>query len=281
LIKKLKEINVRSGGPGQVVCPVCDGTVLRNEGEAMYYCINARCPAQAQARLELFASRGAMDIRGIGESMSALLLARRLVTDVADLYNLKPEDLSQLDRMGEKSAANIINAIDQSKKRPLSRIIVALGIRHVGTEMANILTGHFKNVAQLESITKDELLQIPGIGEKIADSIVAFFQQEENRILISKLKAAGVFPEPENALLSETKPLAGQEFVITGTLRSFSRMVAQDKIKGLGGTVKDDVTRRTRYLVVGQDPGSKLNKAQKLGIAVINEEQFLEILNNE
>ncbi len=281
LIEKLKEINVRSGGTGEVVCPVCGGTVLRNEGEAMYYCINARCPAQTQARLELFASRGAMDIRGIGESMSALLLARGLVTDVADLYLLKPEDLSQLDRMGEKSAGNIINAIDQSKKRPLSRIIVALGIRHVGTEMANILTGHFKNVAQLESITKDELLQIPGIGEKIADSIVAFFQQEENRILIGKLKAAGVFPEPENALLSETKPLAGQEFVITGTLRSFSRMVAQEKIKSLGGTVKDDVTRRTRYLVVGQDPGSKLNKAQKLGIAVINEEQFLEILNNE
>lgn len=278
LIDKLREINHRSGDIGKVVCPVCGGGVMRNEGEAMYYCINARCPAQIQARLELFTSRGAMDIRGIGESMSALLLERRLVSDVADLYSLKHEDLSQLERMGEKSASNIIEAINKSKGRPLSRIIVALGIRHVGTEMANILSGNFHSIGQFCNITKGQLMEIPGIGEKIADSIVAFFQQDENKKLIEKLKAAGVFPEPENAIFTETRPLTGQEFVITGTLRSFSRVVAQEKIKALGGNVKEDITRRTRYLVVGQEPGSKLAKAQKLGVEVISEEQFLKLL---
>jgi len=278
LIEKLKEINMRSGDVSRIVCPVCKGTVLRNEGEAMYYCINARCPAQIQARLELFTSRGAMDIRGIGESMSALLLENRLVADVADLYSLKLEDLSRLERMGDKSASNIIDAIKNSKKRPLSRIITALGIRHVGTEIANILTSRFNSIDRLSSVTKEELMDIPGIGEKIADSIVAFFHQEENKSLIGKLKAADIFQEPDNSVLFETKPLYGQEFVITGTLQSFSRVVAQDKIKALGGTVKDDVTRRTRYLVVGQDPGSKLTKAQKLGVEVISEEQLLKIL---
>lgn len=180
--------------------------------------------------------------------------------------------------MGEKSAGNIIDAIEKSKKRPLSRIIIALGIRHVGSEMAGIITSRFSSIDPLSNATKEQLMDIPGVGEKIAESIVAFFRQDENRELIKKLKDTGVFPEPETLFEITRSPFSGQEFVITGTLQSYSRNVAQEKIKSLGGIVKDDVTRRTRYLVVGHEPGSKLDRANKLGVEVIDEERFLYLL---
>jgi DNA ligase (NAD+) len=281
LLHKLIEIDRKSSGGGRAVCPECGSEVLRHEGEVMYYCTNARCPAQLQARLELFASRGAMDIRGIGESMSALLLEIGLVHDVADLYSLKLEDLIQLDRMGEKSAHNIIDAIERSKKRSLARIIYGLGIRHVGGEMAQLIANYFSGIDNISSATLEQLMSIPGIGDKIANSIVTFFRQTENRVVIDKLKIAGVFPEPEmGKSQSEQLPLAGQEFVITGTLKSFSRETAQEKIKSLGGIVKDNVTRKTRFLVVGEDPGSKLARAQSLGIEELDEEKFISILND-
>jgi DNA ligase (NAD+) len=282
LLEKLEEINRQIGGKGLALCPVCGSDIIRQEGEAMYYCTNARCPAQLQARLELFASRGAMDIRGIGESMSALLLERGLVHDVADLYGLKLDDLSGLERMGEKSSRNIIEAIQASRKRPLSRILYALGIRHVGAEMAQILADHFRNIDEIRDATRERLMSIPGVGEKIADSIVTFFHQEENRSIIDKLKVMGVFPEPsaeQSPILP--MPLTGQEFVITGTLKSFSREIAQQKIKVLGGIAKDDVTKKTRYLVVGDIPGSKLTRARSLGIEELSEEQFLNLLREK
>jgi DNA ligase (NAD+) len=266
---------------GRPACPVCGAEVYQPEGEVMYYCTNAACPAQVQARLELFTSRGAMDIRGIGESMSALLLREGLVKDVADLYYLKEEDLLKLERMGEKSTVNILNAINLSKDRPLARLIYALGIRHIGGQMAQILADHFRSIDELADASVEELMSIPAVGPKIAESVVAFFRQEENRRIIDKLRKAGVKLAEAKPVEAGELPLSGQEFVITGTLKSFSREVAQEKIKALGGTAKDNVTRKTNYLVVGADPGSKLARAQALGIKQISEEELLELLGEK
>ncbi len=262
-------------------CPICGGEVIKPEGEVMYYCSNAACPAQVHERLEHFASRGGMDIRGIGESMSALLLQEGLVKNIADLYYLKDkkEQLLTLERMAEKSVTNILGAIEESKKRPLPRLIFSLGIRHIGEEMAEILAKEFPSIDKLAGASKDELLSIPTVGPKIADSITTFFRQEENRQIIQRLKDAGVNPREERAKPEEL-PLAGQEFVITGRLEGFSRQEAESKIKALGGTTKDNVTRGTTYLVVGADPGSKLIRAQELGTRQITEEELLKLLGD-
>ncbi|MBI2836579.1 MAG: NAD-dependent DNA ligase LigA [Chloroflexi bacterium] len=265
---------------GRPACPVCGAEVFQPQGEVMYYCSNAACPAQAQARIELFTSRGAMDIRGVGESMSATLLRQGLVKDAADLYYLTNEQLSRLERMGEKSAANIVSAIGKSKDRPLGRLIYALGIRHIGGEMAQVLADHFNSLDELANATRDDLLYIPAVGPKIAESIVNFFAQPENRRLIEKLKEAGVRTEKER-VKAEVLPLAGQEFVVTGTLRSFSREQAHEKIRALGGSVKDNVTRNTTYLVVGEAPGSKLARAQTLGVKQLNGEEFLRLIGEK
>lgn len=271
------ELNI----PDYAICPVCDSKALKPEDEVMYYCSNAACPAQVHHRIELFTSRGAMDIRGIGESQSAMLLREELIKDVADLYYLKKEDLLKLERMGEKSASNIINAIENSKKRPLARIIYSLGIRHIGAQMAQLLAEHFNNIDGLMNATEEELLDIRGIGSEIARSVVSFFCQEENKRIIEKLKATDVFPEPEKAVKAEELPLAGIEFVITGRLESFSRQEAETRIKALGGTAKDNVTRSTTYLVVGAEPGSKLTRAQTLGTKQLIEEEFLYLLEKK
>jgi DNA ligase (NAD+) len=259
-------------------CPVCGSEVIRHEGEVMYYCSNAACPAQVLAKLELFTSRGAMDIRGVGEAMAAVLLEKGLVKDTADLYKLKESDLLTLERIGEKSAGNIIRAIQNSKQRPLARIIYALGIRHIGEQMAQLLADNFKSIDELKDVSEEKLNAIRGIGSEIAKSIAVFFRQEDNREIVEKLKAAGVFPEAETTR-SGNLPLSGKEFVITGTLHAFSRDAAQEKVKALGGTAKDNVTRNTAYLVVGSDPGgSKLIRAQELGTKQITEAEFLKIL---
>ncbi len=258
-------------------CPVCNTEAIRGEGEAAYYCPNAACPAQIQQRIEHFVSRGGMDIRGIGEQLSSLLYREGLVKNVADLYDLKKEQLLKLERMADKSASNIIEAITKSKKRPLSRVIFALGILHIGEEMAELLAKHFGNMDRLAKINQEQLLAIPGVGDKIADSILAFFRQEENRKIIARLKQAEVLPE-EEIVRAEELPLSGQEFVITGRLETFSRQEAEARIKALGGTAKDNVTRQTTYLVVGAEPGSKLERAQALGIKELSEQDLLKLL---
>jgi DNA ligase (NAD+) len=263
---------------GQPVCPACQQpSVIRPEGEVMYYCANAACPAQAQQRIEHFASKGAMDIRGVGENISATLYHEGLVKDPADLYSLKKEQLAELEKMGEKSATNIINAINASKERPLARVINALGIRNVGEEMSNLLATNFSSIEKLAQIPRDELMQISTIGPKIADSIIAFFRQEENQKIIRKLKEAGVKLE-EKVKAKKDLPLSGQEFVLTGTLQMYTRQEAEARIKELGGAAKDNVTRKTGYVVVGADPGSKLARARELGIEILNERQFIEKL---
>jgi len=261
-------------------CPVCGSEVFRPEAEVMYYCSNAACPAQVQARLELFTSRGAMDIRGIGESVAATLLREGLVKDVGDLYSLTREQIAQLERMGEKSASNIINAIEKSKNMSFARVILALGIRHIGEEMAQVLAGHFNNMGDLADATEEDLTAVPGVGRKIAESVVNFFKQEDNRKIIEKLKKAGVKLNNEEASKTHL-PLSGMEFVVTGTMKSLSREAAHEKIRVLGGTAKDNVTRQTTYLVVGEEPGSKVARAQALGTRQLNEDEFVKLLKEK
>ena len=258
-------------------CPVCGAEVIKPQGEAMHRCINAACPAQLFELLKHFVSRGAMDIDGIGESLSAALLNEGLVKDIADLYYLKDEDVIGLERMGEKSTANLLTAINESKDRPLARVIFALGIRHVGAETAELLADHFSNIDALSKATAEELMAIPTIGPKVAESVVAFFRQGTNLKVIEKLRRAGVRLEAE-AVKAKELPLAGQEFVITGKLESFTRGEAEARIKELGGAVGSSVTKKTTYLVVGAEPGSKLEKAQALGTKTLSEDQFLHLL---
>jgi len=264
-------------------CPVCGAEAIKPEGEAMSRCTNAACPAQVHERLEHFVSRGGMDIRGIGESQSAMLLREGLVKNAADLYDLKDkkEKLVQIERMAEKSVSNILNAIENSKRRPLSRVIFALGILHIGEEMAEILASHFGSMDGLAKASRDELMDIEAIGPKIADSVLAFFRQEENQKIIQRLKDAGVKLEEKKAKAEEL-PLAGLEFVITGKLEAFSRQEAETKIKALGGTTKDNVTRKTTYLVIGAEPGgTKFARAQELGTKQLTEEELLRLLERK
>jgi DNA ligase (NAD+) len=263
-------------------CPECKAEVIKPEGEVMYYCSNAACPTQVQQRIEHFVSRGAMDIRGIGESMSALLLKKGLVKDVADLYYLKNKgnQLSNIERMAEKSVSNMLNAIEKSKDRPLGRVIFALGIRHVGAETAEVLASHFGGIDRLANASREQLMSISAIGPKIAESITAFFRQPENIDIIRRLKEARVRLE-EEAARSEELPLSGMEFILTGRLETFSRPEAEARIKALGGITGSNVTRKTTYLVVGVDPGSKLNRALALSTKQLTEEEFLHLLEQK
>jgi DNA ligase (NAD+) len=268
---------------GHPVCPACkQESIVKPEGEVMYYCSNAACPAQAQQRIEHFASRGAMDIEGIGEAQSVILYDKGLVKNAAEIYKLKDkrDELLKLEHMGEKSVANLLKAIEESKNRPLARLIFALGIRHIGGETAEILARRFRSIEALSKVSKDELMSIEAIGPKIADSILAFFGQEENQKIIRGLKEAGVKMAEE--VKTKALPLDGQEFVITGRLESFSRQEAEEKLKALGGTAKDNVTKKTNYLVVGADPGgTKLTKAQELGTPQIDEKKLLSLLEGK
>jgi DNA ligase (NAD+) len=263
---------------GRPACPSCGAEVFKNEGEVMYYCTNAACPAQLQEHLQHFSSRIAMDIRGIGKVMSETLLKTNLVKDVADLYCLDEESLENLDRMGKKSARKLIDQIQKSKTRPLSRIVFALGIRHVGEEMAERLVNRFTSIDELAQASFDELTSVPTIGPKIANSIRSFFAIERNRQIIEELRAAGVRLKQESPVKAENLPLSGLEFVITGRLKSFSREEAEERIKAQGGSAKSDVTRKTNFLVTGEDPGSKVARAQALGIKQINEDELLAML---
>ena len=263
-------------------CPVCGAEVVKPEGEVMYYCSNAACPAQVQERLEHFVSRGGMDIKGIGKSQSAMLLREGVVKDIADLYYLeeKREQLLKLERIAEKSVTNILNAIEKSKQTPLPRVIFALGIRHIGEEMAELLAKHFSSIDRLANASREELMSIPTVGPKISDSITAFFQHEANRNIIKRLRKAGVRLE-EEAAKPEELPLAGMEFVVTGRLETFARQEAEAWIEALGGSTGSSITKKTTYLVVGADPGLKLAKAQALGTKLLTEEELLHLLRQK
>jgi DNA ligase (NAD+) len=265
--------------PGR--CPVCGSEVIKPEDEAMHRCTNAACPSQALERIKHFVSRGAMDIDGVGEKLCQALFQASLIKDAADLYYLTKEHLLSLERMADKSASNVLESIEKSKDRPLARVIFALGITHVGDQYAELLAEQFDSIDSLAEVSEEDLPTIPSIGPKIAQSIVAFFRQKRNRQIIEKLRKAGVRLQRENVGegLVPSLPLAGLEFVLTGKLDSFSRSEAQAKIKALGGKAGSDVTRKTSYVVVGADPGSKLAKAEKLGTKTLTESEFLQLLD--
>jgi DNA ligase (NAD+) len=262
-------------------CPVCGSEVIKPEGEAMHRCTNTACPSQALERIKHFVSRGAMDIEGVGEKLCQALFEAGLIRDAADLYYVTKEQLLDLERMADKSASNVLNSIAASKDRSLARVIFALGITHVGEQYAELLAEHFDSLDDIAKASEEDLRSIPSIGPRIAESIVAFFRQEGNRQIIEKLRTAGVKLEREEAKESKPQelPLAGLEFVLTGKLESLPRSEAEVKIKALGGTAGSDVTRKTSYVVVGADPGSKLAKAEKLGIKTLSEAKFLKLLD--
>jgi DNA ligase (NAD+) len=284
IYRKRKGFSKEEKPPDHPVCPVCGAEVIKPEGEAMHRCTNAACPAQALEKLKHFVSRGAMDIDGVGEKLCTALFEAELVKDVGDFYSLKDRDkkekLLKMERMAEKSVSNILDSIGKSKKRPLARVIFALGILHVGEETADLLVSHFSSIDKLANATEEELLSVPSVGPKIAESIVAFFRQEGNKRIIEKLKEARVIKlELEETLLKPRElPLAGQEFVLTGKLESFTRQEAEARIKALGGAVGSSVTKKTNYVVVGADPGSKRDKALSLGIRLLTEVEFRQMV---
>ena len=259
------------------VCPACGGKVERDEDMAAIRCVNELCPAKRSRALAHFASKGAMNIDGLGQQIIDLLIANELIGDVADLYSLKAEDIKKLDRMGEKSANNLINAIERSKSAGLERLIYALGIRQVGEVAAATLAAKYKTLENCFNATVEELCEIDDIGEITAKSFVDFFSRPESRRLADELVAAGVLTESTAAPKGEK--FAGLTFVITGTLPTMKRDEASELIKANGGKVSGSVSKKTSYVVAGEEAGSKLTKANELGIAVISEEQLLEMIN--
>ncbi|RKL64377.1 NAD-dependent DNA ligase LigA [Thermoanaerobacteraceae bacterium SP2] len=261
-------------------CPECGAEAIRLSGEAAYRCTGVSCPAQIRRSIIHFVSRDAMDIRGLGEAIVTQLLSEGLIKDAADIYKLTREDLVPLERMGEKSAANLLSAIENSKSRPLGRLIYALGIPFIGSKAATILADAFGSMEKLEKATYEELIDIPEIGDKMAESIVTFFKQDQTRRLLSRLKAAGVNMEAEKKEKSEEGPSPFKDltFVLTGTLKHYTRPQATEIIEKLGGKVTGSVSKKTDYVVVGEDPGSKYDKAVKLGVKILNEEQFEQML---
>jgi len=260
------------------VCPVCDSTTFKPEGEVISRCTNPSCPARLKGSLLHFASRRAMNIEGLGESLVNQLLERKLVEKIPDLYSLKYEDLVELERMGPKSSKNLLDEIEKTKQRNLTRLVYALGIRYVGERTAQALAAHFKSLDALINASIEELTQIEDVGPKVAESVVFFFDQPENQELISKLKKAGINFFLKAAEREDVKSLEGQKYVLTGTLSSFSREEAKEIIEELGGTVTSSVSRNTRYVIAGESPGSKLQKAQELGIPTLDEKGFLKLV---
>jgi DNA ligase (NAD+) len=257
-------------------CPVCGSEAVRPPGEAMSYCSNISCPAQIFRWTGHFA--GVMDMEGLGERWISILLDRGLIKDPADIYFLTKEQLVALDRMGDVLAEKILKNIEASKQRNLPRLLFALGIRHVGGEVAQVLAAHFHHLDALMEASADDIRNVEGIGPKIADSIYAYFRDKQKRAIIEKLRKAGVNFEYKRPKRVEG-PLSGQSFVFTGTLGSMPRGKAESLVASLGAEAGSSVTRKITYLVAGADPGSKLQKAQNYGIRVLDEDAFLRMLD--
>lgn len=252
--------------------------MLRAEGEVAYRCVNAACPAQLKESLLHFAGRRAMDIDGLGEALVDQLVDGGKVKDAADLYALTADQLADLERMGKKSASNLLEEMNASKKAPLARVIFAIGIPFVGERTAQLLAAHFGSLDRLEKAGEAELDEVREIGPKTAQGIAGFFAEERNRLLLEKLRAAGLQFEAESQAKTGPRPLAGKVFVLTGTLPHHSREDATQMIEEAGGRVTGSVSKKTDYVVAGAEPGSKLEKARTLGVKIIGEEDLARLI---
>ena len=258
------------------VCPVCGAPVSREEDGAAVRCTGAECPAQLQRNITHFASRDAMDIEGLGPAVVQQLVESGLIRNVADLYRLNAPDVAQLERMGAKSAENLINALEKSKSNDLSKLIYGLGIRQVGEKAGKVLASHFRTMDALMAATEEELTEISDVGAVTARCIVEYLGSSQSRDLIRRLKEAGVNMESTAKLVDDR--FAGMTFVLTGTLTRFDRKTAQSMIEDRGGKAAGSVSKRTTYVVAGEAAGSKLKKAQELNIPVLSEDEFAKML---
>ncbi len=258
-------------------CPVCDSAVVRMAGEAATRCINSSCSAQVKERIKHFASKAAFDIDGFGSKLVDQLVDKKLLSSFADIFKLDENTLSELERMGAKSAANLVNAIEQSKSIAFARFLFALGIRHVGEHVAALLAGHFDDLDGIVKCSREELEAIDGIGPIVAESIVNYFKQERNRHVIDELFDSGI--TLGTTARTTTNELEDQVFVLTGSLQNFTRSQAKALIEAAGGRVSGSVSGKTDYVVAGESPGSKLDRAKNLGIKIIDEAQLRELLS--
>lgn len=259
------------------ICPVCGAEAVREEGEAVVRCIGIECPAKLYRSIIHFASKDAMDIDGLGEAIIGELIERKLISNIADIYKLTIDDVASLKKNGKKFAQNLINAIEESKKRDLYRVINSLGIRHVGVKLAKTLARYFKDMDKLIVATYEELRMIEDVGEITANTIYEFFRQDQTIDLINKLKQANVNMKAE-IQENEDEKFAGKTFVLTGSLEHYSREEASEIIEKMGGKTSSSVSKKTDYVLAGEDAGSKLKKAQELGITIISEEEFITML---
>jgi len=258
-------------------CPVCGGRIVREEGEAASRCINTNCPARLKESILHFSSRGVMNIDGLGDALVDQLVDRQMLTNVAELYDLTEEKLMTLERMGRKSAANLISNINKSRRNPLPRVISALGIRFVGERTSQILAETFGSLDKVAAATREQLQAAEEVGPRVAEAIFQFFREPQNLQLIEKLRGAGL--QFEHAVKEKKNgPLAGLTFVLTGSLAGLSRDEAKRRIEAAGGKVLASVTKKTSFVVVGDEPGSKLDKALSLGIPVIDEDRLLSMI---
>jgi len=260
-------------------CPVCGSRVERPQGESVHRCTGLACPAQVKENLAHFASRGAMDIDGLGYKLLEQMVDKGIIKDQGDLYFLKKEDIMKLDRMGDKLAQNLLDAIDRSRKPGLANLIYALGIRNVGTHLAAVLARRFKSIDTLAAQGAEDLTRVHEVGPVAAQSIIAFFSNPKNRDVLSKMKEGGVIFPVEGAETRET-PLEGKNFVLTGGLEGFTRDEARKIIETLGGRVTSSVSKKTDFVVVGKDPGSKYDQAQKLGVKTLGEKEFKDMIGD-
>ncbi|MBD0361912.1 MAG: NAD-dependent DNA ligase LigA [Coleofasciculus sp. C3-bin4] len=284
VVRVLPELRPEGTQPFQMPthCPVCNQPVVRQAGEAVTRCINASCPAILKGALTHWASRNALDINGLGEKIVQQLVDQGVVRSVGDLYDLTPEQLASLERMGKKLAEKLVDAIANSKTQPWSRVLYGLGIRHVGSVNAQTLTQQFPRVEQLAGASAANIEGVYGIGPEIAQSVSQWFQVPANQTLIDRLRNAGLqlAAQVETTAKLKSQPLSGKTFVITGTLPTLKRDEAKELIQKAGGKVTNSVSAKTDYLVVGEDAGSKLEKAQTLGITQLSEAQLLELLED-
>lgn len=256
-------------------CPVCHAEVIKEE--AIHRCIGLDCPAQLKGRIKHFASKRAMDIDGLGVKLIDQLVDKGLVKDIADIYYIKKEELIELERMAEKSAQNIIDAVEKSKTKPLSKFLFALGIRHVGETTAEDLSHHFQKLDDFYHLSEEDFMGVEGIGPEVASSVYQFFRDKKNRESIERLKKAGVkVIEPKG---KEKGKLLGKTFVFTGTLKAFGRDEARNLVESLGGQTASSVSKKVDYVVVGEDPGSKFSKAKELEIKTLTEEEFKNLIS--